>query len=169
MASLARAAVTANRSYLQSGMQYIDVRNASGTDLRDPAVAQAELNWRLARKNVHVAFSNFASAFYRMMLEPVSRQKHVAEFNNLLIQSHMLASQIAAVMTTLLSMPKPPESVILHLRSLLSSFGSLGPKDVLEPLPKEITENTYPELSYPMKQLQRSVNAVHQELGAVQE
>ena len=168
MASLARAAVMANRSYLQSGMQYIDIRNATGADLRDPAVAQAELNWRLARKNVHVAFSNFASAFYRMMLEPASRQKHVAEFNNLLIQSHMLASQIAAVMTTLLSMPKPPESIIQHLRSLLSSFGSLGPNEVLEPLPKEITEHTYPELSYPMKQLQRSVNAVHQELGAVQ-
>lgn len=168
MASLARAAVMANRSYLDSGMQYIEVRSVSGTDLHDPAVAQAELNWRLARKNVHIAFSNFASAFYRMMLEPLSRQKHVAEFNNLLIQSHMLASQIAAVMTTLLSMQAPPESIIQHLKSLLSSFGSLAPNDSLEPLPKEIIEHTYPELSYPMKQLQRSVNAVHQELVAVQ-
>ena len=121
MASLARAAVMANRSYLQSGMQYIDIRNATGADLRDPAVAQAELNWRLARKNVHVAFSNFASAFYRMMLEPASRQKHVAEFNNLLIQSHMLASQIAAVMTTLLSMPKFWKSLKTQTHSAIKS------------------------------------------------
>ncbi len=168
MPSLAKAAVMANRAYLQSGLQYLDARSQSGIDPTNPQVGQADLNWRLARKNVHVAFSNFASAFYRMMLEPESRQKHVAEFNNLLIQSHMLASQIAAVMTTLLSMPHPPEVVIQHLDSLLPSFGSLKPTDTLAPLPKEILEHTYPELTYPMKQLQRSVNLAHQELSAVQ-
>lgn len=168
MASLARAAVSANRAYLQSGVQYLDVRAASGTDLHHPAVAQAELNWRLARKNVHIAFSNFAGAFYRMMLEPTSRQKHVAEFNNLLIQSHMLASQTSAVMTSLFSMPHPPALVTEHLRGLASSFESLSPNSSIEPLPSAILEHAYPELTYPMKQLQRSANAVRQELGIVQ-
>ena len=168
MPSLAKAAVMANRAYLQSGLQYLEARSHSGIDPKNPAIGQADLNWRLARKNVHVAFSNFASAFYRMMLEPESRQKHVAEFNNLLIQSHMLASQIAAVLTTLLSMPKPPKSVILHLTTLLTSFGSLSPNNTLEPLPQEILDHKYPDLTYPMKQLQRSVNLVHQELGVVQ-
>jgi len=168
MPSLARAALMANRSYLQSGLQYLAARNAAGSHTMNPAVGQANLNWRLARKNVHIAFSNFASAFYRMILEPESRQQHVAEFNNLLIQSHMLASQIAAVMTTLLAMPHPPACVIDHLKGLLNVFGSLNENNQLEPLPQEILEHKYPELTYPMKQLQRSVNLAHQELAAVQ-
>jgi len=168
MPSLAKAAVMANRTYLQSGLQYLDTRSQSGINPRNPQVGQADLNWRLARKNVHVAFSNFASAFYRMMGEPASHHKHVAEFNNLLIQSHMLASQIAAVLTTLLSMPEPPQTVVRHLSDMLASFGSLNPNSTLKPLPQEILEHKYPELTYPMKQLQRSINQVHQELGAVQ-
>ena len=168
MPSLAKAAVMANRTYLQSGLQYLDARSHSGINPGNPDVGQADLSWRLARKNVHVAFSNFASAFYRMMLEPESRQKHVAEFNNLLIQSHMLASQIAAVMTTLFSMTEPPKSVVSHLADMLTSFGSLGPNGTPKPLPQEILEHKYPELTYPMKQLQRSINLVHQELEAVQ-
>lgn len=168
MPSLARAALMANRSYLQSGLQYLAARNSAGSNTINPVIARADLNWRLARKNVHIAFSNYASAFYRMILEPESRQQHVAEFNNLLIQSHMLASQIAAVMTTLLAMPHPPASVIEHLTGLVNAFGSLNENHKLEPLPQEIIEHKYPELTYPMKQLQRSVNLAHQELAAVQ-
>jgi uncharacterized membrane protein YccC len=171
MPSLARAAVAANRAYLQSGLQYLDTRNEVGRDLQNPLTQQADLNWRLARKNVHVAFSNFAGAFYRMMLEPQSRQKHVAEFNNLLVQSHMLASQIAAVMNTLIAMPDAPQVIIKHLKSLLSDMGLPEPTEpalTQEPLPQAILENQYPELTYPMKQLQRSVHHVQQELQAVQ-
>ncbi len=167
MPSLARAAVMANKSYLQSGLHYLETRSVAGRDPHNPVVGEADLNWRLARKNVHIAFSNFASAFYRMMLEPTSRQKHVAEFNNLLIQSHMLASQIAAVMTTLLSMQQPPASVIHHLAGLLATLGANNEKAKIEPLPQEILEHKYPELTYPMKQLQRSVNLAHLELAAV--
>ena len=168
MPALARAAVMANHSYLQAGLLYVETHTKQGTDLTNPIVSQADLNWRLARKNVHIAFSNFASAFYRMMLEPASHQQHVAEFNNLLIQSHMLASQIATVMHTLLAMPHPPQSVTQHLTGLLTALGSLQPQEPLDPLPAEILENKYPELTYPMKQLQRSVNLSHKELAAIQ-
>jgi uncharacterized membrane protein YccC len=171
MPSLARAAIAANRAYLQSGLQYLDTRNAVGRDLQNPLTQQADLSWRLARKNVHVAFSNFAGAFYRMMLEPQSRQKHVAEFNNLLVQSHMLASQIAAVMNILIAMPDAPQAIIKHLKSLLSDMGlpeSSEPARARPPLPQVVLENQYPELTYPMKQLQRSVHHVQQELQAVQ-
>lgn len=167
MPSLARAAIMANRAYLQAGLYYLEAQKISSPSEQVPALAQADLNWRLARKNVHVAFSNYASAFYRMMLEPESRQKNVAEFNNLLIQNHMLASQIAAVMTTLMSMAQPPESVIRHLSALLISFDPSSADNSIEPLPKEITEHQFPDLTYPMKQLQRSVSFVHQELMAV--
>jgi len=55
-----------------------------------------DFRYRLARKNVHVAFANLAQAFQRMMLEPKAQQKYVAELNDLLVQSHVLASQITA-------------------------------------------------------------------------
>ncbi|SAL17057.1 FUSC family protein [Caballeronia telluris] len=60
--------------------------------------------YRLARKNVHVAFANLAQAFQRMMLEPKAQQKFVAELNDLLVQSHVLASQITAAAPLLQSL-----------------------------------------------------------------
>ena len=167
MPALARTAVLANRSYLQSGLLYVEARSKQGTDLSNPVLGQADLEWRLARKNVHIAFGNFASGFYRMMLEPVKRQQHVAEFNDLLIQSHMLASQIATVMHTLFTMQQPPQSVIDYLSGLLSTLGSLKANEKPEPLPQEILENKYPELTYSMKQLHRSVNLAQEELATV--
>jgi uncharacterized membrane protein YccC len=167
MPALARTAVLANRSYLQSGLLYVEARGKQGTDLSNPVLGQADLEWRLARKNVHVAFGNFASGFYRMILEPVKRQQHVAEFNDLLIQSHMLASQIATVIHTLFTMPQPPQSVIDYLSGLLSALGSLKANEKPAPLPQEILENKYPELTYSMKQLHRSVNRAQEELATV--
>jgi uncharacterized membrane protein YccC len=55
-----------------------------------------DFRYRLARKQVHVAFANLGQAFQRMMLEPKAQQKYVAELNDLLVQSHVLASQITA-------------------------------------------------------------------------
>ncbi len=55
-----------------------------------------DYRYRLARKNVHVAFANLGQAFQRMMLEPKSAQKFVPELNDLLVRSHVLASQITA-------------------------------------------------------------------------
>ncbi|MBN3767494.1 FUSC family membrane protein [Burkholderia sp. Ac-20365] len=55
-----------------------------------------DYRYRLARKNVHVAFANLGQAFQRMMLEPKSAQKFVPELNGLLVRSHVLASQITA-------------------------------------------------------------------------
>jgi uncharacterized membrane protein YccC len=61
-----------------------------------PSLAR-DFRYRLARKNVHVAFANLGQAFQRMMLEPKSAQKFVPELNDLLVRSHVLASQITAV------------------------------------------------------------------------
>ncbi|CAB3770637.1 FUSC family protein [Paraburkholderia humisilvae] len=55
-----------------------------------------DYRYRLARKNVHIAFANLGQAFQRMMLEPKSAQKFVPELNNLLVRSHVLASEITA-------------------------------------------------------------------------
>ncbi len=60
-----------------------------------PAISN-DFRCRLARKNTQIAFANLGNAFDRMMLEPKAQQKFVAELNDLLIQSHTLASQMAA-------------------------------------------------------------------------
>ncbi|MGF6539153.1 FUSC family protein [Paraburkholderia youngii] len=74
-------------------------RPASGASAAAAAAATAldrDYRYRLARKNVHVAFANLGQAFQRMMLEPKSAQKFVPELNGLLVRSHVLASQITA-------------------------------------------------------------------------
>jgi uncharacterized membrane protein YccC len=68
---------------------------ASGASAAASALDR-DYRYRLARKNVHVAFANLGQAFQRMMLEPKSAQKFVPELNNLLVRSHVLASEISA-------------------------------------------------------------------------
>jgi uncharacterized membrane protein YccC len=63
-----------------------------------------DFRYRLARKNVHIAFANLAQAFQRMMLEPKAQQRYAAELNDLLVQSHVLASQITAAAPLLQSL-----------------------------------------------------------------
>jgi uncharacterized membrane protein YccC len=60
-------------------------------------------SYRLARKAMHIAFANLGNAFSRMMREPKSQQKCVAELNDLLIQSHVLAAQITAAAPLIIS------------------------------------------------------------------
>jgi uncharacterized membrane protein YccC len=66
----------------------------------------SDFRYRLARKNVHIAFANLGQAFQRMMLEPKAQQKFVPELNDLLIRSHVLASQITAAGPLLQSVGK---------------------------------------------------------------
>lgn len=67
----------------------------SGIAAKDGAL-DGDYQYRLARKNVHIAFANLGNAFQRMMIEPKSQQRHVPELNDLLMQSHALAAQITA-------------------------------------------------------------------------
>jgi len=175
MPSLAKAAISANRTYLQAGLNYLAALQTHDHQALAPEVRHADLLWRLGRKNVHVAFSNFAEAFYRMMLEPKSRQKHVPAFNNLLIQNHMLASQITAVMNILFTMPTPPADVMAHLEELVTVLTvkqqlAINSKHIeisLPALPVSITNNEYPDLLYPLKQLRRSVQGLYEEIQVI--
>ncbi|MGF6569541.1 putative membrane protein YccC [Paraburkholderia sp. GAS333] len=77
----------------------VTARPAAGASAAAAAAATAldrDYRYRLARKNVHVAFANLGQAFQRMMLEPKSAQRFVPELNGLLVRSHVLASQITA-------------------------------------------------------------------------
>ncbi|GAA4331262.1 FUSC family protein [Pigmentiphaga soli] len=101
-----RGAVAASRAYLQAARQMLSTAV-------DPEAARRhdDVEYRLARKNVHIAFGNFANTFYRMMLEPKSKQRSVAELNDLVIQTHELAAQISATAPLLASLPSLPPAL----------------------------------------------------------
>jgi uncharacterized membrane protein YccC len=86
---------------------------ASGASVAATVAANAldsDFRYRLARKNVHIAFANLGQAFRRMMLEPKAQQKFVPELNDLLVRSHVLASQITAAGPLLQSVGKSEAS-----------------------------------------------------------
>jgi uncharacterized membrane protein YccC len=178
---LARAAIKANREYLRASVQYAGVMRekqmrretpdqAQGP-VPEPAPTQAEIdadiNWRLARKNVHVAFSNFAEAFYRMMSEPQSRQQYVPELNNLLIQNHVLASQTTAAVPTLSTLSRePPPSVTKTLDAVNVMLDPAHP--AVPPLPEQIdTQGELASLAYPLKLMVRAGQMIRQESTAL--
>ncbi|VDL07397.1 Inner membrane protein YccS [Bordetella pertussis] len=188
MKPLARAASRANREYLRAGLRYIEAMPPAGARRRGGAAAGEEtprpasaptptptwpglawpgLAWRLGRKNVHIAFSNFAEAFYRMMSEPTQHQVSVPEFNNLLVQNHILASQITAVVPILVGLPHTPPAVQQALDAMM---------DLLDParkpppaaLPAQFdTEGEQAALAYPLKQMLRACVMIRQELAGV--
>jgi hypothetical protein len=96
-----------------------------------------DYRYRLARKNVHIAFANLGQAFQRMMLEPKAHQKFVAELNDLLVQSHVLASQITAAAPLLQSLAnvegqaiEPVQRVLAVIRdSLTQAQGGVAAPD----------------------------------------
>lgn len=132
-----------------------------------PAVIDADLAWRLARKNVHIAFSNFAEAFYRMMSEPKSHQLSVPELNNLLIQNHVLASQITAAIPILAALPRTPEAVQLALNGMVDLLDEKRPQ-IATTLPTQFdTTGEQAALAYPLKQMLKASHMIRQELQAL--
>jgi uncharacterized membrane protein YccC len=104
-----------------------------------------DYHYRLARKNVHVAFANLGQAFQRMMLEPKSAQMFVPELNGLLVRSHVLASQITAaapLLRTSAQQQQQVEDVSLQAlqRALSVVRDNLTEAEAGTPLPTEQAE-----------------------------
>ncbi|ALM86606.1 FUSC family protein [Bordetella sp. N] len=186
MAPLARAAINANRDYLSAGLRYAEVmrRKQMAKAAQAPVTAalvqgpqpdvppqpdeeDADLNWRLARKNVHISFSNFAEAFYRMISEPRSRQQFVPELNNLLIQNHILASQTTAAVPTLSTLAEePPASVQDTLQDIVIMLDPARPP--VPPLPEQLdNQGDLAALAYPLKLMVKAGQMIRQESGAL--
>ena len=163
MPSLMRAAISANREYLRAALAQIRVHHDNASEFE---IKRADFNVRLARKNVHVALANFAEAFYRMMLEPKSRQWHVIELNNIVMQNHMLSSQIAAATTVLLASPTIPQASVEFLNALLPQLLP-APEHPTPAVPKSLLDGTFPALTYPLKQLQRSIVLINTEIDVI--
>ncbi|MEI6117281.1 MAG: FUSC family membrane protein [Burkholderiales bacterium] len=167
MPSLARAAVAANREYLRTGLALQATRATPPAPDHEKNLEQADLAWRLARKNVQVAFSNFAEAFYRMMREPRTRQKHVAKYNDLMIQCHMLASQISAIISLGMGTNPLPAPVAGYLQEVVPALTGLADAASPPPLTQAILEGLPAELAYPMRQMQKSLQLVQSDIGVV--
>jgi uncharacterized membrane protein YccC len=141
-----------------------------------PATAAAialerDYRYRLARKNVHVAFANLGQAFQRMMLEPKAAQKFVPELNDLLVRSHALASQITAAAPLLRISAQQQESVSLQpLQRVLSvvrdnlteaESGTAPPADQVE-LTKQLSRELDAMVVEAEKSADYSAEAVHE-------
>jgi uncharacterized membrane protein YccC len=178
---LARAAIKANREYLKAGRHYAIVMREKLSRRQTPDEAQgpvpeapatqaeidADVSWRFARRNVHIAFGNFAEAFYRMMSEPLSRQQYVPELNNLLIQNHVLASQTTAVVPTLATLAQePPPSITSTLDSVVAMLDPEHPP--VPPVPEQIdTQGDLASLAYPLKLMVRAGQMIRHESMAL--
>jgi len=179
MQPLGRAAVSAAAEYLRAGRQWVQAMQAQtaanggqppGPDtVYDAAVQDADLAWRLARKNLHVAFSNLAQAFYRMMREPRSRQRYVPEVHDLVIQSHILASQIAATIPLIAMLPETPRTVQQALDDVAALLiptqtGSAPPVATLQ------FDGAGEEgaLAYSLKQMLKAAQLIHHESRALE-
>ncbi|WP_415789036.1 FUSC family protein [Bordetella tumulicola] len=170
MKPLARAATNANREYLSTGLRYaaaMQAANAAGTPVAESSTAEpTEIAWRLARKNVHIAFSNYAEAFYRMMSEPQSHQLNVPEYNNLLIQNHIMASQITAAIPLLASLKETPAAMQQALTGMVDLLDDKSPAPI--DLPNQFdTTGDMAALAYPLKQMLRASTQIRREMAGV--
>lgn len=124
---------------------------------------EADMRWRVARQHAYTAFSNFASAFYRMMDEPVRQQFNVPELNHLLIQNHVLASQITAATPVLASLDQVPPGI----QGSLDAIGHyLEDQDAAPPLSIE-TDGELATLAYPIRQMVKASQLISQEMRGV--
>ena len=177
MPDVAKAAINANKHYLETGLHYaeLDRQHTAATrqekdqylDLNlDLAFKQLEIDlseadtqWRLARRNVHVAFGNFAAGFYRMMSEPVNQQHHVTQLNNLLIQNHVLASQISAAIPLLAALSHVPEGINSAINAIKAELNHTE----AEPVRPLETAGELAMLAYPLRQMLKASQQIKQQ------
>ncbi|GGE75090.1 putative membrane protein YccC [Paenalcaligenes hominis] len=178
MTSAAQNALQANKNYLRTGLYYAELNRqytaATTSTYDEQALAlsadtisklahdltEAETQWQLARRQVHVSFSNFSAGFYRMMNEPSSHQHNVAILNNLLSQNHVLASQISASIPLLASLGEiPPEvnNAIVFIERELNNLDA-PPVGTLE------TEGELAMLAYPLRQMMKASQLIRQDM-----
>jgi uncharacterized membrane protein (TIGR01666 family) len=75
------------------------------------------LEYKLVRKEVYVSSANVAAAFQRMMSEPKNKQKNIKVMHQFVVLNHILFSNIATVVTSLLNKP-----IKAHAQPLIQSI-----------------------------------------------
>ncbi len=172
MSSLARAVLRANQRFFHAGLRYAKAERAlqatpDDSDSRLAAQSErddADLAWRLARKNVHIAFSNFASAFNRMSNEPIRQQRKMPELNHLVIQNHVLAQQISAATPQLAQLREIPPGI----QQALNTIDSLLAGHEADTSISLETEGELAALAYPLRQMLKAAQLIRQEMQALE-
>lgn len=175
MGSLASALRRANLRFLRSGLHYAELSRRlrlGGTQPDGSAVSQAvqhdaELQWRVDRKNMHIAFSNFAGAFYRMMAEPVKRQRKVKSLNTLMTQHHTLASHVSAAIPLLADLDTVPPDIQQTLDDIESHLA--GTNEARGPEAPALAITGHAQLAYPLKQMQAAAVLIDTLTGQLNE
>ena len=105
-----------------------------------------------------------------MMSEPRTHQMNVPEINNLLIQNHVLASQITTTIPLLAGLKDTPPNMRRVLEETLSTLDLKNPGPA-EPLPLTQIENDgdLATVSYPLKQLAKAAQMVRNEMAGLLE
>jgi uncharacterized membrane protein YccC len=161
MGKLVTEMLAATRQYLESAWWWGNAPRAdaaphavrTGTGFDAGGAEERDFRYRLARKNVHIAFANLAQAFRRMMLEPKAHQRFVPELNDLLVQSHVLAAHITAAAPLLRSMAeREPDGAQALQRALSTVRENLTRAQTGEAPPVDQAETT--------KQLTRELDAM---------
>lgn len=181
MTGLARAALAANKEFWRAGLEFARLSRLHNQSLKsgqdgestmteaqkeqvDLDLMEADTAWQVANKNVHIAFSNFASAFYRMMDEPVSRQANVSLLNNLLIQNHVLASQISAAAPLLANLSQIPPGI----QNSLDAIGALINDQDADPPASIETDGELAMLAYPIRQMVKAAQLIRQDMRGLE-
>ncbi|AOI57109.1 FUSC family protein [Burkholderia diffusa] len=124
--------------------------------IETPATAlDDDYRYRLARKDVHIAFANLGQAFQRMMIEPKAHQRFVPELNDLLVQTHVLGAQITAAAPLIRSACAADENLVHDdalRRGLSAVLENLEKAEAGEPPPADQLDAT--------KQLTRDLDAM---------
>ncbi|MBC3539344.1 FUSC family membrane protein [Rufibacter sediminis] len=100
------------KNMVQANLNYLQVL-ADG--LAGKAVA--EMQYKLARKEVYVNAANLSAAFQRMAGEPKSKQRHRQEIYQFVVLNHILSSYIATIVST-----QTQREPVCHPKSLLRSM-----------------------------------------------
>ncbi|MCQ9616955.1 FUSC family protein [Paenalcaligenes niemegkensis] len=183
MDDFASEALEANKRFLSTGLNYAALhRQLNNDNLRANALLddesapqalnaeqrlqleddlnEADTQWQLARNQVHIAFNNFSSAFYRMMDEPANRQKNAALFNNLMIQNHVLASQIGAAIPLLATLNQVPAGIAQATDAVVALLDGQEAERVgaIE------TEGELAMLAYPLRQMIKAGRLIRQDM-----
>ncbi|MNR51172.1 hypothetical protein D3C85_1708040 [compost metagenome] len=89
------------------------------------------------------------------------------ELNNLLIQNHVLASQITAAIPILAGLPKTPEPIQQAMNGMVALLDEARPQPPAN-LPTQFdTEGEQAALVYPVKQMLKATHMIRQELQAL--
>lgn len=132
------------RDIVRSNAAYLEkiIRAMSGQKV-------AELEYKLARKEVYLNSANLSAAFQRMLSEPKNKQTSRSQLQQFVVLNHILFSNVATIAQSI-SRERgiyPPDLVLLAKKTyakLNNSYKKLGSEQDLDRLVETSNDNGTP-------------------------